>query len=360
MVKVLNDYEDFLLWLAGRLDRARGYVLSLTMRFGLARTIYGTRAWRLGSVYILSSLVSLPLALKFPALLLIAGPLIFGYAHLLSSYRFSRQSESRPLFLGFTDVQTLICITVAGVGSRLLLDYFGYAPKLPFGFWEIAFVAMSVGALGYISQIASVARLTLTFAANGVLLYCAWQEPILFLGGTLIVHNWIAFVYWLVAAQGGREKIMCFACASVFAALHALTFFGFLDVWMPEEALRGTMPATLRATGWYLASWSPDPLVWYRLIVIYTFGLSTHYFVWLKAIPESGMAHEYPNTFRLSLEKLRVDAGNRALIFTLLVAFVTFGVYAVSTVWGARVYFAAAAMHGWFELSFLLLRTRRA
>ena len=129
---------------------------------------------------------------------------------------------------------------------------------------------------------------------------------------------------------------------------------------MPEEALRGAMPASLRTTGWYLASWTSDPMIWYRLVVIYTFGLSIHYFVWLKAIPESGMANENPNPFRLSLEKLREDTGNRTLIFILLVALATFGVYAVSTVWGARVYFASAAMHGWFEISFLLLRSRRA
>jgi hypothetical protein len=359
MVKVLNFYESILMSLALGLDQVRARLLSWTMRYRLPRAVYMTRSLRLGAGFFLTAAFYLPLAFQFPALLLVAGPLIFGYPHLAASYRFMRDGEKRSLFSRMSDPQALFLITVAAIGTRLLVEHFKLLPPLPFGFWEIACVSLLVIVWSSITGFANPLKLSVCVGVNAAMMYAAWQEPILFLGGTLLVHNWIAFAYWLIAARGFAEKLSAIAASLFFAVVHVAIFSGWADGWMPLADGGLMMPSSVRATGWYLASWTHDPVVWYRTVVLYTFGLSLHYYVWLKAIPESGMAAPKPNAFRVSLEHLRRDVGDRTLLAFLVIVAVTLGIYAVSTVWGARVYFAAAAMHGWFEISFLLLRSKR-
>jgi len=119
-------------------------------------------------------------------------------------------------------------------------------------------------------------------------------------------------------------------------------------------------------TGWYLASWTVDKLVWYRSLVIYTFGLSIHYFVWLKAIPESFNKFEHPNSFSFNFKNLRQDLGTKTLIAFILVIRVGWILWQFNLPLGSAIYFEIAILHGAIKEVFLtpklvnLFRIKRA
>ena len=107
-------------------------------------------------------------------------------------------------------------------------------------------------------------------------------------------------------------------------------------------------------TGWFLASWSNDAAIWNRAVVLYAFGLSLHYFVWIKAIPESLSVLDRPNSFRASLGHLRRDLGRNTLALSACVAGAGMLVWSLSFPLGSAIYFDLALLHAWVELFFLI------
>ena len=103
-------------------------------------------------------------------------------------------------------------------------------------------------------------------------------------------------------------------------------------------------------TGWFLASWSNDAAIWNRAVVLYAFGLSLHYFVWIKAIPESLSVLDRPNSFRASLGHLRRDLGRNTLALSACVAGAGMLVWSLSFPLGSAIYFDLALLHAWVEL----------
>lgn len=275
---------------------------------------------------LLSMAFYLPLAVLRPELLLAFGPLIFGYPHLIASYRFTPELKSYGLFLG---------MTALAVG--LHVSKFG-AP-LPFGVWQIV-----------------VATLTLMIVRRGswwailvcaVLVKLAWMEPLMFVGFSLLLHNWVAFFYWIKVSKTRARRHSAVLATLLFLVIHVLVLSGRLDghVHFADNT---------ENTAWMLASWSSDPIVWYRFLVLYAFGLSIHYFVWLRAIPESRKNTEHPSSFRLMAQDLQASLGKRALLFTLCVCAGGIILWLFSMPLGAQVYFEIAILHGSLELMFLL------
>jgi hypothetical protein len=182
----------------------------------------------------------------------------------------------------------------------------------------------------------------------------AWLEPLIYVGATLILHNWVAYIYWIITAKEKRRRFVAIGSSLLFLFIHLLVFNGYLDSFFPMKDGALQFGGESQTTGWYLASWSSDPLVWYRLLVLYTFGLSMHYFVWLRAIPETLSPFEHPNNFRLILNNLRRDLGRNALIFTILVALSGTILWLFSFSLGSAIYFEMAILHGSLELIFLI------
>jgi hypothetical protein len=177
----------------------------------------------------------------------------------------------------------------------------------------------------------------------------AYLEPIVFVGGSLILHNWIGFLYWIKDSKEAKRKKLALSCTGLFFMVHFFILMGWMDSFISIPQNNETI-----TTSWYLASWSQNPMVWQRMMVLYAFGLSMHYFVWLKAIPENRSHLEYPNSFRLTLKNSKEDMGKKIFTTTLLIALVGMLCWLFSTKLGNQVYFECAILHGMLEIMFLL------
>jgi len=327
-------------------DLFRVYLLRFSLKPALLRQLYSHTHWRLSAGMIFQTLIFLPLALIKPALLLAIGPLIFGYPHLVASYRYI-QVKSIRLFILMTSIAIILHLSRTG---------FAHFEQLPFGVWQIVVATLTLIISRVISKRVIVIEIcTCIFFCIG-LVRLAWMEPLIYVGGTLILHNWIAFIYWIMASKEKRRRTTAILSSLLFLLIHILVLTGGLDSWIPIKDGQIFFESGSKITGWYLASWTTDALVWYRFLVIYTFGLSMHYFVWLKAIPESLNKFEHPSCFRLSLKNLRRDLGKKTLIFFILLSISGITLWIFSLPLGASIYFEMAILHGSLELIFLVPR----
>jgi hypothetical protein len=319
------------------LDFCRVSLLRLTLKPKFLRTLYSQTHTRLAVGMLLTTVCILPIAVLRPELLLAFGPMIFGYPHLISSYRFTPELKSYGLFL----LMTALAVT---------LHVFKIGAPLPFGVWQIV-----------------VATLTLMIFRKGqwwailvcaILVKLAWMEPLMFVGGSLLLHNWVAFFYWIKVSRTRARRSTALLATLFFLFIHVLVLTGSFDAWIPLTEGQVHFAGNNQSTAWMLASWSADAVVWYRFLVLYVFGLSIHYFVWLRAIPESRKQGEHPSSFRLIAQDLQTSLGKKALIFTLFLCVGGMILWLLSMPMGAQVYFEIAILHGSLELMFLLPQRR--
>jgi hypothetical protein len=325
------------------LDGARAEALRFTLRYPIPRRIYANNAARLLITFTAFAAFYLSIALQRPDILLWFGPLVFGYPHLVASYRFQQPSR---MILRMKPFTYLAIITAASLAFHGLADHFQWVGELPFGAWELATGALAV-------MIATRRFYAVVLCGVGGLLLWkgAWAEPLQFAACALLFHNWVGFFVWIRKAKG-RDRNAALIATAFFGAIHLVIFAGFADSLMPIANPKVFEATQVQNTGALLAPWSPDVLTWYRAVVLYTFGLSMHYFVWLKAIPECrGKA---PVSWRRSLMLLKEDLGRGGVIFATAISILGIGIWAWNSAWGPRVYFEAALIHGWFEVMFLL------
>lgn len=356
LIRFTNLYPHGIQTFIRELDRLRARLLFKSLKVRIFRDIYSSRALRLGAGFLLMTAFYLPISISRPELLLVLGPLLFGFPHLIASYRFVRGHLQDPLLQRFNDVQVFCTITAIAIFTQVLAVRSGLFSELPYGAWEIFTVCVGVFGLRFFTKNIGWKSFIICLGFNFALLRLSWYEPILFAGGILILHNWIAFVYWIVVSKERSSKLTATASLILFGFIHYLVFSGWVDGFFPTNYGALAANPSAEITGWYLASWSNDPVVWYRAVVLYTFGLSLHYFVWLKAIPESMTHFEHPNCFRLTFEKLHQDVGHRTLIFLFALFALMLGLWLISTEIGAKIYFTIAAMHGWLEITALTAR----
>ncbi len=335
--------EEVIIQLTKTLDYWRASLLRLTLRSQTLREIYQWSHLRHSSALFLQTLIYLPLAFARPDLLLVFGPLIFGYTHLIASFRFTPTHAQRSFWT--LALVTAVCIALHL--SQITLPTLG---QLPFGSWQMlcaTFALIIVEPLNW-------PRRWLALGVCALFLRLTWQQPLVSVGGMLLLHNWVAFLTWIKLAPAGKRKQAALLSTCLFLVVHLLVLFGFFDTWIPREAHGVNFPGQSQRTAWLMASWSEDPLVWYRMLVLYVFGLALHYYIWLKAIPESQSPYEHPHSFRMVFTKLKADLGLKAFVFTLLLTTLGMSLWLIDRSLGARVYFEVALLHGAVELMFLI------
>jgi hypothetical protein len=274
------------------------------------------------------------MALARPDLLLISGPLLFGYPHLIASFRFIRPNMA---YLFFT--LTLVCIL-----GRLFLT-----TQIPFGVWQIIIAFLGLCIIKWRNMNTPIATLLFTLIFCLGLIGLAYLEPIMFIGGSLIVHNWIGFFYWMRASSNLKRKKIAISCFFLFLMIHVSVLNGQFDSYFSFMPSNETL-----TTAWYLASWSSDPIVWYRVLVLYAFGLSMHYFVWLKAIPESKNSAEHPSSFRLTIKNMQKEFGRNLFFLFSLISITGVLIWIFYFPFGSQFYFECAILHGMLEIVFLV------
>lgn len=334
-------------------DRTRGWVLRGTMRVGVLRQIYSRCAWRLGVLFLLFSWFYLPVAVRWPEVLLVFGPLLFGYSHLVASYWFvqTKRSFGESLIGRMRQVHFFTLATLLTFLTKTVALKYELVEEMPFGVWEVMASVVFLFIARVYSRSVSLAETLVCLIANYFILRFAWSEPLWFVGAVLVVHNWIAFVYWIMASREKDRRLVALLATSFFGLVHLLVWSGALDSWFPASAT-----SQRDITAWYLASWSSDPLEWYRAVVLYAYGISMHYFVWLKAIPECLNVGERPHSFRKTVQQMKIDFGRNTLRAISLLTIGGMIFWCINYPLGRALYFGIATLHGWLEVVFLFNR----
>jgi hypothetical protein len=347
--------------MARPLDRVRIAMLRVTMKSEWLRQIYCNRAYRLGMNYLFLFTIYLWLSLQWSMALLVLGPLILGYPHLIASYRFLQKS-SAGLNLRWNSalvIRIFLILTAISLFIRFGVSEIEGMPQVPYGTWEILLSLFAVGIVGLkIGSLRHVLIAAMTLAMVGGILKLAWWNPLAFVGFALIFHNWVAFGHWIFAAKDNQNRVVAVLATLLFAWIHVYIFAGYLDslISFPDFKFLSTQSLEVKSfevKGWALASWSNETKMWDRAIVVYAFGLSMHYFIWLRAIPQCLDKKSVPNSFRRSLELLRQDCGPTVTTFLFAGAIAALGMW-FFTPYAGRIYFGIAMLHGWLELIFLI------
>lgn len=347
MSSVISFTERGLDSAAGFLDRARQYVLRFSLRNNWMRQMYSNYESRTLFGFLFWSVTVFPVALLRPDILLVIGPLIFGYPHLLASYRFLFDRENQQTFLR---ARLFLLFLAATVCTIVLYQYRSSYPSIAFSVWpSIVALGVLISAHGMGLRKGKKAL----FVGSLIAVSCAlsaWYEPIYYAGAILMIHNFIAFIHWLVSCRKTDQRFVAIFSTFVFLLIHVVVLLGGVDLWIHSARLYDWK---IEDMAWFLASWSQDSLVWYRWLLLYTFGLSMHYFVWLRALPEAELQTKAPLCFRLSLKEWRTDLGHTSLKWVLLISLIGFGLWFIDFSVGQIVYFQIALLHGALELVFL-------
>jgi len=308
----------------------------------LARPIVRRRELRVAlgfSAMIASALVA---TLVAPLWMLILGPLVWGVPHLVADLRYLvvRTGYHRRPLLWMVAGGPLLWV---GLGGDLLWGFLG------------------AGGAALVAR----ARLLPRLVALAVLLACggalAWLGQV----GDVIfahAHNFIAVgLWWLWRPRGSRLHWIPLALFGLAC--------GFL---LAEPAL-----ALARASGgleWFGGRMNLDYQLWrlspgvapepgLRLVLLFCFGQTIHYAIWLQLLPDEDRARATPTSFRASHRALRRDLGDLGLGLAVLLA-LGLAVWAVvDLLHASHGYFRAARFHGHLELmagALLLLERRRA
>jgi hypothetical protein len=330
---------------AAALDRVRVACLARILRVGPFRAVYAQGPLRVGCSFAALAIFYLSLAFRWPAILILLGPAVFGYPHLIASYRFLANG---PRILGLRPAVFFVVATNVVIGSRVAGISLGILPEWPRGSWELL-AAATIAVSARPRFISALACASVTY----LLWRFSWQAPLGFVAFSILFHNWVAFFTWIFRARADHRVTAALATL-FFGSVNLLVFTGCADFLIPTSSFTSLSEA-VQTSGSFLAPWSRDLIVWYRALVLYAFGISLHYFIWFKAIPES--RGELPPSWRRTLEKARQDVGFVALPIILVAAVVGMFIWLKLPATGAWLYFEIATLHVWLELMFLVVQS---
>ena len=116
------------------LDRVRAWLLRQSLQLSILRQIYRSTWLRLGTSFLLMTSIYLFFALRRPDILLVWGPLVFGYLHLVASYRFmnAKSLHSPSTNSRLSEFQTLSFITIAAMLLHAFLKNQKLIPEMPY------------------------------------------------------------------------------------------------------------------------------------------------------------------------------------------------------------------------------------
>jgi hypothetical protein len=358
-----------LLFIAGQADHARAWMLRVSTSFSPLRAVFLSRSARLAVMFTVSCLLTLGLSLFFPLWVLALGPAFYGVPHLFSSLRYIHYTVS-PGGGGARVAPRRQAYALLGSIMAVVTVYRLASPAAGLSEWRGSTYTEFFAMACTFAACAWIYRKRAWDVARGLLILMPvalgfYLEPFWTIGALVLAHNFVAFVYWWLAAGTRAEKGVALAAGIALAVLTALIFLGRLDgMYRFQSPVLGLDFARLSTEdiGRMIAPWAGDEAgtLWLHAAVAYAFGQAMHYFVWLKAIPDQYHRNEVPTSFRQSYQLLGEDFGSawasRIVVLTLLSA----GIWIFLSFPRARgVYFCLAAYHGYLEIAGLALTPGR-
>ncbi len=321
--------------LVWRLDRTR--VHALHALGPIASSLAGDRSRRVAWTLGVAVVTSLALALVVPLWMLALAPVAWGVPHLVSDVRYLVVRPGwhrRPKTLALAGTLLLVATLIFGVTAALAAA-------------GLATLLVPDGSRGRRLAIASS-----LFALSALTFHARFLSDAVFVQ----LHNLIALVlWWRWRPRDGRAK-----AALAFAGLATLLLVGGgFDAALAHT--RWTSPFHGLRLGALAAAVAPGLAARWarRLVVLYAFGQSLHYAVWLRMVPDDDRPQPTPRTFRATFGALRRELGPLLLVLAaalavLLVVGATFdGARALAT------YLRWSALHGYVEIIALALSLAR-
>jgi hypothetical protein len=345
-------------------DRVRVKGLRVFLSSSAFRSVFRDRAKRLGTLFLLSVLIYLPLSFYFPLWMLAIGPLVWGIPHLVSSARFQAHAISDDSGSSIHFKKTLYI--AAGVwvfitSLRVLTDVLNV--QIPWDLQHASIVEMIAGVFTFVS-LALINRLKRSQVVMGSLIlvplfYSSWNYPMLTVGALILLHNFVAFAFWIQASRSVRDRKVAVYATLLFLIIHILMFAKVFDPIInlhPSATTLYWANMDVFSLGRLVAPWSRSNDVWYRCVCLYAFGQASHYFVWLKAIPDLRAPSEAPTSFKTSWNLLKRDVSARPASTAAILIFAPIGIWLFLNFNIAhQFYLAVASYHGYMELGVLAL-----
>jgi len=327
------------------LDEIRWAILRRTMGMPLLRRAYTVRRYRVFTFFFLSMIFNLALALFAPLWALLLGPLILGVPHLLADLRYAPKSS--PSMISIFGSLFVVMALLRLFMPRTWAAWDILPPNAP----ELCGALLIGGGLAVFSKTSWLRRL----GAAGILaalFFCSWTYPLVTVGAMVLLHNFIAFGFWIAGAPSWADRRWAIFALVLFSTLTLLILTGYFDVFTlhrPSVIIGGKL-SELGIGQMIFPSLDMD--WWPRAVTAYAFGQGVHYFVWLKAIPEQQVSSEKAWSFAQSMRWLRRDVGRGWLYGVGLAGGGLLAAGLLITFPAARlIYLAGAAFHGYFEIA---------
>ncbi len=275
---------------------------------------------------LLSALVTTSLV---PMWFLAIGPIVWGIPHVISDLRYlvARPGYHRRPGIAIAVTAGLIA---SGLGFTLRAALAGAAAALIFARTSWQRRAVGIGVLGVLFAIT------------------AWAGPLadlFFAHG----HNAVAFGFWW--AWRKRKGRLHWLPLAIFILGAALIVAGALDPWVTRMGLHARWTGLSVGSLAYQLSptmHGPWPV---RMLVLYAFGQSAHYVVWMRLVPEEERPSATPRSFAQSFRALRADVGP-VVLWIMLAGIFALTAWAVTSLGAARNgYIQLAFFHGYLEIA---------
>ncbi len=290
----------------------------------LSRALVVSRERRVAVGGVVAILGAFLFATRAPMWTLALGPLLLGVPHIVADVRYL------VLRTGLVRERWLL----AAIAVPLIAAAFG-------GGLRAGIIAAALALLAGSPRRASLGLLLIAPAA-----WIAWRSPARADAVFAHLHNLIAVLLWWGWRRSGERAGWRWLALGATALGVTLILAGVLDSAGGLSSPRGFAiePVTHALAPGLAGAWAR------RALMLYAFGQSIHYAVWLRLVPDEDRKQATPRTWTASWRALTGDLG-------LTVVGVALGAAAVFAVWGlfdvtaARTaYLRSAAFHGHLEV----------
>lgn len=344
----------------GPFDAARRVCLAQLVRSPAMRSLFLRRDRRVAATLLLHAIVAWLGAIFCPVLLLLAGPVLVGIPHLAADLRHlivRRRWPSRLQGVGWGAFALLAAVPAMGLGDRMVTRV---SVGVTLGASVLGMVLLPIPRVPAPRDVAARPRWRFALAATGLCVFgvSGLLDPDRLRLVLVHAHNLVPWVVVAIVAPTARRALLypaafvgALALSLVTGMASSLTLANPLAAALPSSVLvwADTLAPGLsvaRAVGWTSA---------------YAFLQSSHYALWLVAIPELERPRPGATTLQTRARLYVEDCGWAGTGLVVLGSLALVG-FACATSWSraTHTYLAWAGFHAYAELALLALWAVRA
>jgi hypothetical protein len=326
------------------LDGARRRLLRASLGVRWLRSIVVDRDLRLAAQSTLSVTLLAIATLVMPGVLLVAGPVLFGVAHVTGDVRHLVLRRNLPRAWTHVVAVASVVLVALRIAELIAPSAFAYARIEVFTGWAWVAAAVTLGAL----FARSVARGLLVGAPVAFLVVVSMHAPSLTRLLLAYVHNLVALVIWVVLFRARR----LFAAPAIFAAVALAVLFA-SGALVPWTSWTGVWAERLVGESIAQVGGLVPPRIAVGIGLSYVFLQAIHYGTWVAWIPQDDLRAHGTATFRMTARALRSELGSAGVSLAIVAAAVVLVASLVRVHPTRAVYMSVSAFHGWLELAAL-------